>query len=503
MQRREFLKGSAATISMASITRAQTPLAAPARKPNVVFFLTDEWRAQALRYAGDPNAKTPTFDALAAEGVNCKTAISGLPLCCPARASLMTGQYPLTNGVFINDVPLEPKGVTLGEAFKNAGYQTGYIGKWHLHGSPDGQYGRRDSFIPADKHFGFDYWKASECDHNYNHERYFVDNDPKVRFWPGYAPIAETADACSFIESHAHGDNPFFLMLSLAPPHFPYGTAPEEYRAMFAGQPIQLRPNVPDEDKQRATESARGYFAHIAALDACMKNLLATLDRNGISDDTIIVFSADHGDMLFSQGLEGKLYPWDESIRIPLLFRYPRKLGRSGRTLSNPINSPDIMPTILGLAGIPVPSGVQGIDFSDILISGDTSQAPRSAFINMPVSNFQLLQHGFDSFRGVRTEQYSYIRAIEGAWLLYDVKKDPYQIHNLIGKLEAKGILLQMEAELDGWLKRLQDEFLPGHVYLERAKLTNYFEVKTAVGQYRSPWGDWGSTMPPDSSPPA
>jgi arylsulfatase A-like enzyme len=474
-----------------------------AKRPNVLFLLADEWRGQALGYAGDANARTPTLDALASESVDCATCISGLPLCCPARASLMTGQYPLTHGVFINDVPLEPKGVTLGEAFQNAGYRTGYIGKWHLHGSPDGHYGRRETYIPTNKRFGFEYWKADECDHNYNHERYFVGDDPTPRFWPGYSPIAETADACSFIDANAHGGKPFFLMLSVAPPHFPYGTAPAEYRALFADKPIQLRPNVPDEFKQQATESLRGYYAHIAALDGCMKTLLAALDRNGISENTIVLFSADHGDMLFSQGLEGKLYPWDESLRIPLLMRYPRKLGRSGKRLTNPMNSPDIMPTILGLAGIPIPSGVQGIDFSGAMIDGDASRAPRSAFINNPVSNFQLLQHGFDSYRGVRTERYSYIRAIEGPWLLYDLKQDPYQKRNLMGKPEAKTILAQLEPELDGWLTRLNDHFLPGRVYLEQSGLTDYFEVKTPVGQATSPWGDWRSTIPPGTAPPA
>src|ERR1700744_668803 len=121
MQRREFLKRSAAALTMASVTKGRALGESTPKQPNVVFFLTDEWRGQALGYAGDPNAKTPTLDALAAEGINCATCISGLPLCCPARASLMTGQYPLTNGVFINDVPLVPKGVTLAEAFQKTG----------------------------------------------------------------------------------------------------------------------------------------------------------------------------------------------------------------------------------------------------------------------------------------------------------------------------------------------------------------------------------------------
>lgn len=495
MERREFVKGSAAALAAASLPIAGRSRGVEAKRPNVVFLLCDEWRAQATGYAGDRNARTPTLNRMAAEGVNCANAISGLPLCCPARATLMTGQYPLKHGVYINDVPLEPKGVTLGQAFKNAGYRTGYVGKWHLHGSPDGHYGRRETYIPADKHFGFDYWKANECDHNYNHERYFVGNDPTPHFWPGYAPIAETADACGFIDRNAKSAAPFFLMLSLAPPHFPYGTAPAEFRAMLANEEIALRPNVPKEVAAGATESLRGYYAHIAALDACFKTVLDTLERNGIADDTIVVFSADHGDMLFSQGLEGKLYPWDESIRIPLLVRYPRKLGRGGRQVNTPIGQPDIMPTLLGLAGLPIPAGVQGIDFSRLFITGSQPNVPRSAFIDNPVSNFQLRQHGFDSYRGVRTERYSYIRAIEGPWLLYDIQQDPYQKHNLIGTPAAKALLPELDAELAMWLNRLDDKFLPGKDYLAQSGLGYYFEVKTPIGYYKSPWGDYQSTM--------
>ena len=497
MHRRDFVKGSITALAATAIGPAPQAIgeSSPPRRPNVVFMLTDEWRAQATAYAGDPNARTPTLDALAARAVNCTGVISGLPLCCPARASLMTGQYPLTHGVFINDVPLEPKGTTLGEAFRKAGYQTGYIGKWHLHGSPDGHYGRRGTYIPTDKHFGFDYWKASECDHNYDHERYFVGNNPTPSFWPGYAPIAETEDACHFIDAHAHNPTPFFLMLSLAPPHFPYGTAPAPDRVLFADKNLELRPNVPLAFRDQATQSLRGYYAHIAALDSCMKRVLETLESNGLTDDTIVVFSADHGDMLFSQGLEGKLYPWDESIRIPFLVQYPRKLGQRGKKISIPMNSPDIMPTLLGLAGLPVPFGVQGIDFSNLLVTDKIDRAPTSAFINNPVSTFQLRQHGFDSWRGVRTERYTYIRSIKGPWLLYNDQQDPFQKHNLLGKPEGTGILLSLEAELKFWLRKLDDQFLPGESYLQRSGLDHYFETKMPIGRYDSPWGDWTSTM--------
>jgi arylsulfatase A-like enzyme len=172
-------------------------------RPNILFILADEWRAQATGYNGDPNVRTPVLDRLARESVSFDNAVSGTPVCCPARASLMTGQYPLTNGVFINDVELKPRGTTLAGVFGRSGYRTGYIGKWHLYGSPDGNYGRRLAYIPPDKRLGFEYWKACECTHDYSHSLYFEGNDSTPRYWKGYDAIAQTEDTCSFLAGEA------------------------------------------------------------------------------------------------------------------------------------------------------------------------------------------------------------------------------------------------------------------------------------------------------------
>src|SRR5579864_7691864 len=239
MDRRRFI-GSAG----AALAGASAPLGRRRARPNVLFILADEWRAQATGYNGDTNVGAPVLDRLQSESVSFENAVSGCAVCCPYRASLLTGQYPLTNGVFINDVELKPKGPTFGEMFRRAGYRTGFIGKWHVYGSPDGNYGRRLAYIPREKRFGFDYWKACECTHDYNHSLYYEDDDPTPRYWPGYDAIAQTDDACRFIETGRAAD-PFLLVLSLGPPHFPYPTAPQRYREMFAGREIQLRPNVP------------------------------------------------------------------------------------------------------------------------------------------------------------------------------------------------------------------------------------------------------------------
>lgn len=476
LTRRDFLRSAAAAT------------ARPSRPPNVLIVLADEWRAQATRANGDLNVRTPALDRFASESASFDCAISGNPVCCPFRASLMTGQYPLTHGVFINDVELKPKGVTLAEAFRRGGYRTGFIGKWHVYGSPDGAYGRRLAFVPPDKRLGFEYWKGAECSHEYNHSLYFDNDDPTPRYWPGYDAFSQTDDACAFIENRAR--DPWLMLLSLGPPHFPYETAPERYRAAYKDAEISLRANVPPEKRAAAVEILRGYYAHMAALDDCLDKLLRTLDRLRLADDTIVVFTSDHGDMMLSQGLTTKLYPWEESIRVPFLVRYPRRSRRATRVAA-PFNSPDIMPTLLGMCGLPIPPGVEGSDFSRGAPHPETP-----ALISLPVPITEARRYGFAEYRGLRTRRHTYVRSIRGPWLLYDNVRDPHQMRNLCNAPEARGLRAKLDRALDARLKSLGDDFLPAAEYIRRANVGHYREVNVPVGYTKSPWGDWESTLP-------
>jgi arylsulfatase A-like enzyme len=468
--------------------------AADRRPPNVVFVLVDQWRAQAFGYAGDPNAHTPAIDALASESVSFTNAVSGLPVCSPYRASLMTGQYAVKHGLVVNDVPLKPNGPTLGETFRKAGYETGYIGKWHIYGSPDGKFGRRLAFIPKDARFGFDYWKVCECTHNYNRSLYYDGDDQTQRHWDGYDALAQTRDACAFIKQRSGSRDPYFLLLSLGPPHDPYGTAPDNYRAGYTSRAIQLRPNVPKGSAERAIENLRGYYAHIAALDDCVARLKKVVDESGSAGDTVFVFTSDHGDMLQSQGLPLKQFPWDESLRVPFLVRYPRLLGRKKRRLITPIDAPDIMPTLLGLAGLPIPESVQGKDLSPLMTGRSKEDREPAALLNLPASFSVARRHGIAEYRGVRTPRYTYVRSIHGPWLLYDNQADPYQMHNLVSRPEHRDLEARLGRLLDGKLRAAGDEFLPGSRYIERANASHYREVNGTAGHARSPWDDWEST---------
>ncbi len=190
-------------------------------------------------------------------------------------------------------------------------------------------------------------------------------------------------------------------------------------------------------DRAEAAETLRGYYAHIAALDDCVQMLLDALDTSGIAEDTLFVFTSDHGDMHLSHGLRTKHVPWDESIRVPFLLRYPRALGDAGREVPCLLDAPDVMPTLLGLCGLPVPHDGRG---ARLLAAVSGYQLPvlkprRSSrfFLSVPASYGMLRTQGLPAYRGVRTLRYTYVRSTRGPWLLYDNETDPYQVHNLCG----------------------------------------------------------------------
>jgi arylsulfatase A-like enzyme len=436
-------------------------VASAAAKPNIVVVLADQWRAQAFGFAGDPNAKTPSFDRLAGESVRFINAVAGMPVCSPTRASLLTGQRPLTHGVFLNDVPLSPDANTLPKVLKAAGYETGAIGKWHIDGHG------RSAFIPRERRQGFDYWKVLECTHNYTDSIYYGDTTEKLH-WSGYDALDQTRDACDFLRTRSKAGKPFLLWLAWGPPHDPYLTAPEKYRALYDPAKLTLRPNIPANLEAQARKNLAGYYAHCSALDDALGELLATLRATGLAENTIFVFSSDHGDMLGSQGLWKKQKPFDESARVPLLIRWPAGFGNEARQLDAPINSEDVMPTLLGLAGVPVPESVEGLDFSGHL-HGGTAPGDGATVLTCvaPFGEYER-RAGGKEFRGLRTARHTYVRGLAGPWLLFDNEADPYQQHNLIGRPAAGALQAELDAQLQRKLQANGDAFLPAADYIRQ-----------------------------------
>jgi arylsulfatase A-like enzyme len=373
----------------------------------------------ATGYAGDPNVKTPNLDRLAKEGLRFRNAVSVCPVCTPYRAALMTGRYPTSTGMFLNDAHLPDREVCIAEVLKSAGYATAYIGKWHLDGHG------RSAYIPPERRRGWEYWKAAECDHTYNRSHYYAGNSDVKQFWTGYDAFAQTEDARQYIRGRARGPQPFVLFVSYGVPHFPHATAPMEYKALYPSEKIQLPPNVPEAMQAEARREAQGYYAHCTALDKCVGAMLQTLDETGIADSTIVVFTADHGEMLGSHGCPPRMKQvcWSESVNVPFLLRYPPLHGGKGRTVNTPLTTPDIFPTLLGLAGVRSPGTIEGEDLSPLIRNG--READDRAALYMGVSPF-VARDFAKEYRAIRTNRYTYVRSLDGPWLLFDDQKDPY-----------------------------------------------------------------------------
>ncbi len=323
----------------------------------------------------------------------------------------------------------------------------------------------------AKRRQGFDYWKALECSHDYNNLIYYEGDNSDKKQWEGYGPYAETKDAISYIQQNAGSDKPFLMVLAWGAPHFPHTSAPKEFQEQFHEEDIILRSNVTDDMRGIAKKEAVGYYAHILALDKCMGELQKAIDEAGISENTIVVFTSDHGEMMGSQGIrpKQKQVPWVESVNVPFLLKYPARYGNTKIEVDVPINAPDILPTLLALARLPVPESIEGENMAEVI--GNPEVKKDKAALVMNVSPFA---GKVDEYRGVYTSRYAYVKTLDGPWFMFDQKIDPLQMNNLIGKPEYEQIQKEMEATLQRELKKIGDEFMPKQYYIDKwgCKLT-------------------------------
>lgn len=431
------------------------------KPPNLLFVFADQWRAQAFGYAGDPNVHTPNLDRFAEKNINFSHAVSGCPVCVPYRGSLMTGVYPHRHKLMVNDQCLYDRhdGPFLAECLRDSGYLTAYIGKWHIDGKG------RKNFVPPERRLGFDWWKGFECNHDYNESFYYAGEDPRPHPWGEYDALAQTNEACRFLKT-VDAQNPFALFLAWGPPHNPYETAPDTFQAMYRPENLSLRPNVPPASETQARRDLAGYYAHCTALDECFGRLLDTLGDTGLDQNTIVIFTSDHGDMHGSQGSFRKQQPWAESSRVPFLVRHPFASGE--RRERTPVDAPDIMPTLLSLCGAPVPAGLQGRDFSSTILSGTPSSIEDALLsLYMPFGEWRY-DNGGRAYRGLYDGRFTYVRSLEGPWLLYDNEKDPYQQCNLVDDPAHAETVASYDARLSRRLEDVGDDFAPGPVILAR-----------------------------------
>ena len=423
-------------------------------KPNILYVFADQMRASAMGCMHDERVHTPNLDRLAAQGVLFRNAIANTPVCTPSRASLLTGRHAWTCRSIVNDLRLPEEAQSIADVLKGRGYRTGYIGKWHLDGIS------RHMFTPPGRRrHGFDdYWAAYNCNHRYFDCKFFLNDSPELVRAEGYDADVQTDQAIGFLERFR--DDPFCLFLSWGPPHAPYREVASEFLDMYPPEEIALRPNTQGADRA----AIAGYYAHVTAVDRDIGRLMEALDRLGLAENTILVFSSDHGDMLWAHGHTKKQRPWEESIHIPLIVRWPDHLP-VGKVSDVLISVADYTPTLLGLAGVPVPDPMNGIDLS-ATVQGHSGAEPSSIFINEYVSFDQA--RAYQPWRGVRTRRHTYVRWLQGGTLLYDNLNDPYQLRNLVHEPGHEALAEELEGELQGWLKRLGDDFTTGEEHIRQ-----------------------------------
>jgi arylsulfatase A-like enzyme len=441
LSRRGFIAATAGAVG----ARAQ----AARTRPNILFVMPDQLRAQSLGYMGNDQVRTPSIDRLAAESVVFPNTFANTPVCCPARANIITGTYAHRNGMVANDLRLRESQNGLAKVLKANGYRTGFIGKWHLDGGK-----RLPGFVPpGPRRQGFDFWAANQCSHKHFNNHYFRDTPEPIPL-KKFETEGWTDLGIEFLQGTKRDTRPFFLTIQMGPPHDPY-KAPPEYAKMYDPAKLTMRRNWKDDPSLPGRKELAEYYGMITSVDDQMARLMRTLDELGLAQDTIVLFSSDHGDMFGSQGQRLKRKPWEESIRIPGFIRYPRKIAK-GRRSEVMFTQVDFAPTLLSLCGIKPPSAMQGSDISGVVL-GTKETGPDSAF-------FQIFgpfrgDGTEDGWRGVRTHRYMYARFEKEPWVLYDIEKDPYQTQNLANEPSAKGVQADMERRLTQWMNKTGDSW--------------------------------------------
>jgi len=476
--RRDFLKtgaGSLAGLALAKGAKGTAPAAAPpGSRPNILLIFPDAWRGQDLGCAGNPDVRTPHIDRIAAEGMMFPHTFANSPLCAPARANIYSGMYASRNGMVCNDLRLRESVTTLHALFDQAGYRTGLIGKWHLDGGP-----HAPGFTPpGPRRHGIKFWEATECDHNYFYNWYFRDTGV-AHLIQRYTPEAWTDLAIEFLNQNQK--TPFFLTVCMAAPHRPF-VMPPHYLEMYNPAELKLRPNWVQGVHGGERKDLAAQYAAMTAIDDQIGRLMKTLDQLGLKENTIVFFFSDHGEMLGSHGEIWKRLPWEESIRVPGILRWPRKL-KGGQTSKAIFTHLDFAPTLLSLSGIGVPKGMQGTDMSRIVLGSGQSGPPSAFFQIFGPGGDNGLQHGW---RAVRTHQYLYARTESNPWLLYDLGKDPYEMDNLANTARGAAVQRELDDLLGKWMHKVGDSWsLNFSVPVEKGQLSTYRTFYSLDEYYR------------------
>lgn len=479
MDRRTFLHTTSLAAAGALSATGQTSTPPPAghlapepqgaKQPNVIWIFGDQFRTQALPFHGDPNARTPNLGRAAINGVDFTRNVSGFPLCCPFRGSLLTSRYP-HECVPGHEYPLPAGQKTIADVFRANGYDTAYFGKWHLGGWHERD-GRAAFFITdPSRRGGFKDWVGYE-NNNSQWDCWVHGGSGKNAFHyrlPGYETDELTNLLLRYIKERAdnakHGQaKPFFAVLSVQPPHNPY-VAPERFMANYNPEKLELRENVAHSApiRQEARRDLAGYYAMIENLDWNYGRVIEALEKAGMLEDTHVLFFADHGDMHGSHGLYRKTNPYEESIRTPLIISGGQPTYDGWKTGRVPVvaNHVDIAPTTLGLCGLEKPDWMRGYDYSHYrLQKRPTRTEPDSAYLQnvIPTGHADSIN---TPYRGVVTRDgWKYVCFENRSWLMFNLNDDPYEEADLAQNNRFRAERKKLIARLRQWVTDTGDRF--------------------------------------------
>ena len=490
MHRRDFLARTAFGTAGLLGCRGE-----PSAAPNVVVCLTDQLRPFELGCYGHEIVSTPHMDRLADEGCLFETGVTNSPVCSPARGTVLSGQYARTCSGSIRNVGsigtsrsrlVDP---TLPEVLAEAGYATGHVGKWHAHVDP---------FL-----LGFDYaYYPVEIPHRYYgrtmREAVRIPGKLSTEIGEesvveGFMPQEASRKAADFIRTHR--DGPFLLNYWISPPHMPIGPGnlPEEYTGLYGRDDVVLRDNVFDprgnlyrDDwwfkvytkwdyfwrTRDGTEDAPGdalpegfdlrdltayYYAAVTCTDDLVGELLAVLDENGIAENTIVVLSSDHGELLGNHGTYNKDRLYEEAIRVPMIYRHPGGFGAS-RAAGQVASNVDIAPTLLDACGLPVPAHMQGQSLLAVLRGEQDAVDRNYAFVE--AAGYPGISYAMPrSMMGIRTPTHKYGIELEeddrrirnDRALFHDLRTDPFELENLAAGDEQAHLAQQLRGDLIRW----------------------------------------------------
>ena len=411
-------------------------------QPNVIVFFTDQQRWDTSGLYGNNEGITPNFDRMALEGTHCYRAFTPQPVCLPARSCLQTGKYASEMDIFNNNGFLPENSQTLGTLFKEAGYQTGYIGKWHMcHEDP----------VPKNLRKGYDYWMGANILEfvSDEYDAALFDDDGNLVHLPGYRIDALTDCAVDFISEKK--EEPFFLFLSFLEPHFQ--NTRDDYPAPYGYENRYIDPWTPPDLKALGGSAPRhlpGYYGMVKRLDEALGRINDVLISEKIKEETIVLYASDHGCHFKTRNSEYKRSCHDSSIRIPMaltgdIFSY-------GGRLNQLISLVDVAPTLLDACGIDIPEDMKGHSILP-LIRREGDDWPEYVYSEMCCDD--------ELFLSLRTKRWKYcvkcsiLFSESGAeskkykeHMLYDLKADPWELNNIAGSREHRRVCDELKSKL-------------------------------------------------------